>query len=72
MIPQVILGMNKLMDNFHDLLQYINKKSNIHTCYTITICQMHAYLFYKSFFIHVFARIIDFKLLLSQRQAYSK
>lgn len=67
------LGMNKLMDIFHDLLHYINIKSNIHTCYTITIYQMHAYLFYKSSFIHVFAIIIEFKLpLLTQKQAYSK
>lgn len=56
------LGMNKLMDIFHDLLHYINIKSNIHTCYTITIYQMHAYLFYKSSFIHVFVIIIEFKL----------
>lgn len=66
------LGMNKLMD-IYDLLHYINIKSNIHTCYTITIYQMHAYLFYKSSFIHVFAIIIEFKLpLLTQKQAYSK
>lgn len=67
------LGMNKLMDIFHDLLHYINIKSNIHTCYTITLYQMHAYLFYTSSFIHVFAIIIEFKLpLLTQKQAYSK
>lgn len=47
-------------------------KNLIQTCYTTTIYQLHVYLFYESSFIHVFARIIELKLLLSQKQVYLK